>query len=112
MSSDNLPSLLGAANNLATPPGRRDLARVERTVSRDVALVRGKAQVLAERGRASTRAIEDVALDAMDAGTAVARHAVALANSCPMAEPMLRSITEQTGLALGRVVSDTAKDLR
>lgn len=110
MGTDNLPSLLGARG--ALQPIRRDLARVERAVQCDVAMTRARAHVIAERGRANSRAVEDVALDAMESGTAVARHAGLLANSCPIAEPMLRSIVDQTGLALGRIVADTAKDLR
>lgn len=108
MPSDNLPSLLSSVGQM-TRSGQRDLARIECTTQRDVALVRSRAHVIAERGRANVRAVENVALDAMASGTAVARHAVALANACPVAEPMLRSIMEQTGLALGRIVSDAAK---
>lgn len=105
-SADHLPSLLGSA--VPTTPSRV----VERAVSRDVAMVQGRARVLQARGRADTRAIEDVAVDAMYAGTSVSRQAVSLATICPVAEPMLRGIMEQTGMALGRIVSDTARDLR
>lgn len=111
MPPDNLPSLLSSASQI-TRSGQRELARIERGAGRDVAVVRAHAYVAAERGRANVRAVEEVALDAMQAGTSVARHAVALAHACPVAEPMLRSITEQTGLALGRIVGDTARDLR
>jgi hypothetical protein len=111
MPPDNLPSLLNSAAMMPSS-SRRDLSRIERSATRDVAVVRSRAHVIAERGRANTRAIEEVALDAMESGTSVARHAVMLANACPVAEPMLRSITEQAGWALGRVVSDAAKDLR
>ncbi|MBF6618765.1 MAG: hypothetical protein ITG02_00860 [Patulibacter sp.] len=102
--------MLGTAG--ALQPVRRDLARIERSAHREIAVVRTRAHVVAERGRANARAVEDVALDAMESGTAVARHAVLLANSSPIAEPILRAIVDQTGLALGRIVADTAKDLR
>jgi hypothetical protein len=107
----NLPSLINQGA-LAASPARRDIARIERTTSRDVALVKARAMVLTERGRANTRAIENVSIDAMQAATQVARHATALAASAPIAEGMLRSIVDQTGLALGQVVTDTARDLR
>ncbi len=111
MPPDNLPSLLSSVGQIARSD-QRELTRIERGASREVAVVRARAVVTAERGRANVRAVEDVALDAMQAGTSVARHAVALANACPVAEPTLRAIMEQTGLALGRIVGDTARDLR
>lgn len=109
--SSNLPSLLGSTT-LASTASRRDLARVERAVSREVAEVQGKARVLTERGLANTRALEEVSRDALLSGTAVTQTAVQLASACPAAEPMLRGIVAETGLALGRVVSDLSRDLR
>lgn len=111
MPPDNLPSLLSNVGQIARSD-QRELARIERGARRDVAVVRAGAYVAAERGRANIRAVEETAHDAMQAGTSVARHAVALANVCPVAEPVLRSIAEQTGVALGRIVGDTARDLR
>jgi hypothetical protein len=108
--SSNLPALAGST--LLAGRHGRDLARVERSVSREVAVAHGRAQVVAERGRVNAMAIESVALDAMQSGTQVARHAAVLAGACLVAEPMLRAITEQAGLALGQVVSDTARALR
>ncbi len=107
--TDNLPSLLGSSS---PSPSARDAAIVERAVSRDVALVRGRARVVYARGRVNTHAIEDVATEAMLAGTNVMRQAVSLATLCPVAEPLLRTITEHSAMALGRIVSDAARDLR
>jgi hypothetical protein len=109
--SSNLPSLIGPGA-LAVAAGNRDVGRVRRTATRDVALVQAKAYVLAERGRANTQAIESVSVDAMQAATQIARHATTLAASCPVAENMLRSVVDQAGLALGQTVADTARDLR
>lgn len=108
--SDQLPSLLGSVS--PAPTTGRDAAIVERAVARDTALVRGKAKVVEARGRAHTRAIEEVASDAMFAGTNVSRQAVTLATICPVAEPMLRTIMEHSSMALGRIVADAARDLR
>lgn len=110
MRNDNLPSLLGAAGG-GLQPMRRDLARIERGTQRDVALVRSRAHVAAERGRANVRAIEETGLEALHAGANVAQHAQLLANACPTATPTLEMILSQTGLALARTVSDTARDL-
>lgn len=109
--ASNLPSLLGTS--AAVRGGRRrDVVQVERQVSREVVETQGRARVAAERGRSNALAIENVAIDVLQAGTQVMRHAVALADSCPMAEPMLRSVAHQAGIALGQVVTDTARELR
>lgn len=109
--ASSLPSLLGSTS-LASTASRRDLARVERAVSRDVAQVQGKARVLTERGLANSRAIEEVGCDALRSGAAITQTAVHLASACPAAEPMLRNIVAESGMALGRVVSDLSRDLR
>lgn len=109
--ASNLTPAFGAGTRALTPK-RRDFARLERATTQEIALVQSRALVAAERGRANAGAVESVAIDAMQAGTQVARHASILAGSCPVAEPMLRMVVEQTGLALGQIVSDTARDLR
>lgn len=87
-------------------------AAVERALARSVTTARARACLAEEVARLRVAVVEGVALDALQAGTQVARHGAALATVCPAAEPMLRAITEQAGLALGQVVSDTARALR
>lgn len=111
MSSNNLPSLL-TSTSMAASPGRRDLARVDRAVNRDVALVRGRARVLTERGIANSQAIGDVSVSAMREATLVAQTAVALASGCPQAESALRAILDETARSMTRVVGDVSRDLR
>ncbi len=111
MRHDNLPTLLGASG--ALHPARRDLARIERAVQRDVTVARARAHVIAERGRANVDALGDVAQDAMECGARVSAHAARLANACPVAEPMLRDILNTAvAPALARAVNDAARDLR
>lgn len=107
-----VPDTPGRRTAITSVVQGRELGRLARATNREVAVVQAQAHVIAERGRANAAAVQNVAIDAMQAGTHVARHASILANGSPVAEPMLRAIVEQTGLALGQIVSDTARDLR
>ena len=106
--TDNLPSLLGSS---APTPDARDAAIVERAITATSRWCAVRLAWCTPRGRVND-AIEDVATEAMLAGTNVMRQAVSLATLCPVAEPLLRTITEHSAMALGRIVSDAARDLR
>lgn len=107
----NLPATTGSLLGGGVGRQGRAVSRLEASTSYEIALTQSRAAVIAERGRSATRALESVAIDAAQSAVAVTSTAVALSQACPAAEPILRSITEQAGLALGRVVSNTGRDL-
>lgn len=108
--SSNLPSVFSGA--LAASPASRDLARIERATSRQVAVARGKALIVQEQHSAAIRAVETVAMDALFAGANLTQQAKQLSQAIPGSEHLSGRVLDAASTALSQVLTDTARDLR
>lgn len=111
MSLHHLPSR-AAAPVVAWGRPEREMVRLERRASREVFADRVAGRVMEERARVQVRVVGEVAREALDIGFAVTQRAANLATACPDSAPLMRSIVEEAGRALGDVVRDTAHQVR